>query len=103
MRVCDLGEFGLIARIERAAARAGTGGGVALGIGDDAALLRTRAGEDVVVSTDVFVEDVHFRWCNESPRTIGRRALVANLSDLAAMGHDRWGSPCRWSRRRSST
>ena len=86
MRVRDLGEFGLIARIERAASRAGTTPGVALGIGDDAALLRARAGEDVVVTTDSFVEDVHFRWRNESPRTVGRRALVANLSDLAAMG-----------------
>ena len=85
MRVRDLGEFGLIARIERAASRVSTGSGVALGIGDDAALVRARAGEDVVVTTDAFVEDVHFRWRNESPRTVGRRALVANLSDLAAM------------------
>ena len=86
MRIRDLGEFGLIARIERAAARVSQGRGVALGIGDDAALLRVRAGEDLVVTTDSFVEHVHFRWRNESPRTVGRRALVANLSDLAAMG-----------------
>jgi thiamine-monophosphate kinase len=85
MRVRDLGEFGLIDRIERAAARV-TGRAVVLGIGDDAALLRVRRGEDVVVSSDAFVEGVHFRWRNESPRTVGRRALVANLSDLAAMG-----------------
>jgi thiamine-monophosphate kinase len=86
MRVRDLGEFGLIARIERAAARLPGGPALRLGIGDDAALLRVRAGEDVVVTTDAFVEDVHFRWRNESPRHVGRRALVANLSDLAAMG-----------------
>jgi thiamine-monophosphate kinase len=85
MRVRDLGEFGLIARIERAASRVSTGSGVVLGIGDDGALVRARAGEDVVVTTDAFVEGVHFRWRNESPRTVGRRALVANLSDLAAM------------------
>jgi thiamine-monophosphate kinase len=59
---------------------------VVLGIGDDAALLRPGAGEDVVVSADTYVEDVHFRWCSESPRGVGRRVLVANLSDLAAMG-----------------
>jgi len=86
MRVRDLGEFGLIDRIERAARRAPGGGCVVLGIGDDGALLRPRAGEDLAVTTDAFVEDVHFRWRNESPRTVGRRALVANLSDLAAMG-----------------
>ena len=57
-----------------------------LGIGDDAALLRLRAGEDLAVSTDAFVEDVHFRFASEAPRAIGRRALAAALSDLAAMG-----------------
>jgi thiamine-monophosphate kinase len=83
----DVGEFALIDRIERAVRRAGIGrGAVVLGIGDDAALLRLRAGEDLAVSTDAVVEDVHFRFANESPRSIGRRALAAALSDLAAMG-----------------
>ncbi|MGH0037102.1 MAG: thiamine-phosphate kinase [Myxococcota bacterium] len=88
--LADIGERALIARIarhiERAAGRAPRS--VALGIGDDAALLRlpARAGEQLVVSTDSVVEDVHFRWSDEAPATIGRRALVANLSDLAAMG-----------------
>jgi len=87
VRLRDLGEFGLIARIERAAARSGQGGpGVVLGIGDDAAILRARRGEDVVVTTDALVEGVHFRFATQSPRAIGRRALAANLSDLAAMG-----------------
>jgi thiamine-monophosphate kinase len=82
----DLGEFGLIARIERAARRLGVSRGVVIGIGDDAAVLRPRAGEDVVLSTDALVEGVHFRWSTQSARNVGRRALVANLSDLAAMG-----------------
>jgi thiamine-monophosphate kinase len=81
----DLGEFPLIARVERMARR-GTGRDVVLGIGDDAALLRVRAGEVLAVTTDAFVEDVHFRFRDEAARSIGRRALVANLSDLAAMG-----------------
>jgi len=92
----DLGEFSLIARIERAAQREahrasgrrgpGARGAVSLGIGDDAALLRVRSGEEVAVSVDALVEDVHFRFANESPRNIGRRAIVSGLSDLAAMG-----------------
>lgn len=86
MRLRDIGEFGLIDRIERAVRRAGRADTVVLGIGDDAALLRVRAGEDIAVSTDAFVEDVHFRLANEAPRAIGRRALAAALSDLAAMG-----------------
>lgn len=84
----DLGEFELIERVVRAATRAGctTGPGVSLGMGDDAALLRVRAGEEVAVSTDARVEGVHFSWDVESPRTAGRIAVVAALSDLAAMG-----------------
>jgi thiamine-monophosphate kinase len=82
----ELGEFGLIDRIARAAARRRGSRDVLLGIGDDAALLRARAGETWVVSTDAFFEGVHFRLTSESPRTVGRRALAASLSDLAAMG-----------------
>ena len=87
MNLRDLGEFGLIERIERAARRSRAGRrGLVVGIGDDAAVLRPPAGEDWVVTTDALVEGTHFRWSTQSARTVGRRALVANLSDLAAMG-----------------
>lgn len=85
MRVAELGEFGLIARIGRLAERV-QGRGVVLGIGDDAAVLRPAAGEDIVVSTDAYVEGVHFRRGDGAASGIGHRALAANLSDLAAMG-----------------
>jgi thiamine-monophosphate kinase len=87
VKLRDLGEFGTIDRIERAASRSRAGArGVIVGIGDDAAVLRPPAGEDWVVTTDALVEGTHFRWSNQTARCIGRRALVANLSDLAAMG-----------------
>ena len=92
MKLRDLGEFALIERIERAANRSRAAGrsrgprGLSVGIGDDAAVLRAPAGEDWVVTTDALVEGVHFRWSTQSARCVGRRALVANLSDLAAMG-----------------
>ena len=58
------------------------------GIGDDAAVLRPRAGFDLVITTDLLVEDVDFRlgggWT--SPRDLGHRALAVSLSDAAAMG-----------------
>jgi thiamine-monophosphate kinase len=85
MRLRDLGEFELIDRIRRLAARV-QGRDVVLGIGDDAALLRPRRGEHLVVTSDAMVEGTHFRWGGETPRMLGRRALAANLSDLAAMG-----------------
>jgi thiamine-monophosphate kinase len=84
-RVGDLGEFGLIERIERIAGRARSAD-VVLGIGDDAAILRLQPGEELVVTTDAAVAGVHFRLDQETPGTAGRRAAVGCLSDLAAMG-----------------
>jgi thiamine-monophosphate kinase len=86
MDLGDLSEFGWIDRIRRAAERAGVPRHVRVGIGDDAAVLRLRAGEDAVISTDALVEDTHFRWRSDPPRPVGRRAVAAGLSDLAAMG-----------------
>ncbi|HEX8116773.1 MAG TPA: AIR synthase related protein, partial [Pyrinomonadaceae bacterium] len=58
------------------------------GIGDDAAVLRPRAGFDLVVTADLLVEGVDFRldkgWT--TPRDLGHKALAVSLSDAAAMG-----------------
>jgi thiamine-monophosphate kinase len=83
--LADLGESALIERIAQRAGR-DPGRDWTLGIGDDAAILSTRRDEELVFSTDAQVEGVHFRFGREAPRTIGRRALAVNLSDLAAMG-----------------
>ena len=83
--LADLGESALIARIARSAGHP-EGKLWARSIGDDAALLRTRAGEELALSTDAQVEGVHFRFDREGARRVGRRAAVVSLSDLAAMG-----------------
>jgi len=57
----------------------------ARGIGDDAAVLIVPAGEQLVLSTDTFLEDVHFRAEWLSSEEIGWRAAAAALSDVAAM------------------
>lgn len=56
---------------------------VAVGIGDDAAVLRD---PHVVVAHDMVVEDVHFRWATATPADVGHKALAVNVSDMAAMG-----------------
>src|SRR5947199_7499054 len=58
------------------------------GIGDDAAVLRQRAGLDTVITTDLLVEEIDFRLGRgrSSPRDLGHKALAASLSDVAAMG-----------------
>jgi thiamine-monophosphate kinase len=60
--------------------------GLRLGIGDDAALLRSRAGCELVVTTDLFLEQVHFRREWTSARNAGSKAAARALSDIAAMG-----------------
>jgi thiamine-monophosphate kinase len=75
-----VGEFELIARLAGALGEAGPG--VTLGIGDDAALLAP----DLVVSTDLVVEDVHFRRATTGLGDLGWKALAVAMSDLAAMG-----------------
>jgi thiamine-monophosphate kinase len=62
-----------------------TRGDVALGIGDDAALLEPAPGRQLVVSTDTLNAGVHFPL-DADPRTVGHKTLAVNLSDLAAMG-----------------
>jgi len=77
-----MGEFELLAKVwERLPPPAPR---VKLGSGDDAAV--TLPGGATATSVDAFVEGVHFRREWSSPAQIGRKALAAALSDLAAMG-----------------
>jgi thiamine-monophosphate kinase len=61
-------------------------GAIAVGIGDDCAVLRPRAGEELVVTTDLSVEGTHFRREWHEARSVGHRCLARGLSDIAAMG-----------------
>jgi len=80
-KVSDVGEFGLISRI--------TGGltmppSVSVGPGDDAAVFLVNG--SCVVSTDMFVEGVHFRRDWSDAGDIGRKAVAASVADIEAMG-----------------
>jgi len=80
-----MGEFELIRHYFAAAPCAQGGEGVALGIGDDCALLAVPSGEQLAVSTDTLVAGVHFPDpCD--PFLLGQRSLAVAVSDLAAMG-----------------
>jgi thiamine-monophosphate kinase len=78
-----MGEFALIEEIRRRCSvpRAD----VLLGIGDDAALLLPRGGNELAVSMDTLVSGMHFPHATDA-FDIGWKALAVNLSDLAAMG-----------------
>lgn len=77
------GEFDLIRRYFLPPAP--SGGGVELGIGDDAALLAPQPGMLLAVSSDMLVAGRHF-FEDADPAALGHKALAVNLSDLAAMG-----------------
>jgi thiamine-monophosphate kinase len=59
--------------------------GIEVGIGDDAAVL-TGIKNKLVATTDMAVEDIHFRTAWSSPFQIGAKLATANLADLFAMG-----------------
>jgi thiamine-monophosphate kinase len=85
LKVQDLGEQALLQRLQRFCPEKI--------VGDDAAVLQTQPHLDLVVTTDVLVDGVHFsvglatpNVYTTSPEDVGWRAAAANLSDLAAMG-----------------
>lgn len=79
LRVRDIGEQGLLKRLQRFCPTDI--------VGDDAAVLPSpESGQLLVVTTDVLVDGVHFSDRTTSPEDVGWRAAAANLSDLAAMG-----------------
>ncbi|MBS7808622.1 thiamine-phosphate kinase [Variovorax sp. PCZ-1] len=76
-----MGEFDLIERYFKSAAKSSAG--VDLGIGDDCALLAPAPGMQLAISSDMLVEGRHF-LSTVSPEALGHKALAVNLSDLAA-------------------
>lgn len=61
-------------------------GRLKLGIGDDAAILVVSPASDLILTTDLTIEDVHFTNALHLARSVGHRALARSLSDVAAMG-----------------
>lgn len=79
--LAEVGEFSLIQALTDGPALPPA---VIVGPGDDSAVLRLSG--DLVVSTDVMVEDVHFRRAWSGPHDVGRKAVGSATADLEAMG-----------------
>lgn len=78
-----LGEFGLIDRLTKPFKISNKS--TVKGVGDDAAIIKSE-GKDIVVTTDLLAEGVHFDLVYTPLQHLGYKAVVANLSDVYAMG-----------------
>lgn len=79
----NLGEFGLIERLTQ---QVGAATHLVKGIGDDCAIQRQSNERELLTSTDLLIEGIHFdrRWI--SLEELGRKSVAVNISDIAAMG-----------------
>jgi thiamine-monophosphate kinase len=85
-RIKTMDEFALIRHLNRAQTSANLSDQVIVGIGDDAAVVQSTNGMDTVLACDAMVEGIHFKRETMLPRHVGHKALVSNVSDMAAMG-----------------
>jgi thiamine-monophosphate kinase len=84
--VSKRGEIGVVESIRRRA-KLVSRAELRLGIGDDCAIFRPRgAREDLLFTTDLLLENVHFRADTHRADDVGHKALARGLSDIAAMG-----------------
>jgi thiamine-monophosphate kinase len=83
-RINQVGEFGLIDLIKKQIFSKGEQ--VVVNMGDDAAVVRSSPQRFLIFTTDTMVERVHFDLSYFTYEEIGWKAMVANLSDIAAMG-----------------
>lgn len=81
--ISSLGEFGLIDRLTKELPVNNKES--IKGAGDDAAILQFNSDEEVLVSTDMFMEGVHFDLTYFPLKHLGYKAVVANISDIYAM------------------
>ncbi|MEJ2724928.1 MAG: thiamine-phosphate kinase [Deltaproteobacteria bacterium] len=85
--IADIGEFGLIRRIEKILdAEGARPPEVILRIGDDTACFRPNPGYALLVTCDSVVEGRHYLAAHIAPLDLGHRAMALNISDIGAMG-----------------
>ena len=86
MQISEIGEFGLIHRIQKKWIDSGVAAPVLIGIGDDAAATRPTPGKALLLTTDILIEQVHFDRSFSTLFQVGYKAVSVNASDIAAMG-----------------
>lgn len=85
MEIAELGEFGLVRKIVAPFSKPERSSTV-LGIGDDAAVVETREGEQLLMSTELLMEGIHFDLVYVPLKYLGFKAVTVGVSDIIAMG-----------------
>ena len=83
VNIRDIGEFGLIQRIRKWMAASRTD--LIKGIGDDVAVMEM-GDKALLATTDILIEGIHFERSWIDPYSLGKKAILVNVSDIAAMG-----------------
>ena len=81
--ISSLGEFGFVERLTKDITTVNKE--TVKGIGDDAAILQFGSDEEVLITTDLFMEGVHFDLTYFPLKHLGYKVVVANISDIYAM------------------
>ncbi len=84
MKLSSLGEFGLIDQIRKMTFRRSPS--VVIGMGDDAAALKISSAKNLLATTDMLLEGIHFDLSYTDFYSLGWKSAAVNLSDIAAMG-----------------
>jgi thiamine-monophosphate kinase len=84
MQISDIDEFKLINSLDKIIKNTNTK--VKVGIGDDGAIIETDPNCQTIVTTDMLIEEVHFRKDKITPFQLGYKSLAVNISDIIAMG-----------------
>lgn len=83
MKISDIGEFKFIERISN---KIKIPSNDIIGIGDDCAVIPFDKDQNLLITTDMLVERIHFLKNKISPFDLGYKSLAVNISDIAAMG-----------------
>lgn len=84
--ISSLGEFGLINFIKKNNTKFTKRHNVIVDVGDDCFCFASNQNKKFLVTTDILIEDIHFKTCWANPKQIAQKAVEVNVSDVAAMG-----------------
>tara|TARA_B100001758_G_scaffold233657_1_gene232111 strand:+ start:167 stop:1234 length:1068 start_codon:yes stop_codon:yes gene_type:complete len=82
-QISEIGEFGLIEKLKTKIKTHNSL--IVRGIGDDSAVIKSQKDQEILISTDLLIEGIHFDTTYMSLSHVGYKSVIVNLSDIFAM------------------